>query len=120
MPRLLFAGAFFVFERNFGAIGEPLDGFDKIEAFIFLDEREDVAAFVATEAMKNLPMRIDVEAGSFLFVKRAEGDKVRAGALQRDIGTDDIDDITGSANLFERGGRKQAGHATGHTSQRAK
>jgi hypothetical protein len=62
---------------------------------------------MAAETIKDLALRIDVEAGSFLFMKRAERGEVGAGAFEREVRANDINDITGRADLFEitRGAR---------------
>ena len=62
MTRFLFAGGIFKFERNFRAFGEPANGVHEADVFVILDEGENVAAFVAAETVKNLLVRIDVEA----------------------------------------------------------
>src|SRR5439155_17237263 len=66
--------------------------------------------FVATETMENLTVRIDVEAGRLLAVKGAEGDEVRTGSLQGDGPSNNIYDVTGSANLFQSRWRDESGH----------
>src|SRR5438477_8683735 len=113
MPGFLLSPGLFIFKRYFGPICQPPDGLGKINAFVFLDEREHIAAFVAAKAMENLLVRIDVEAGSFFFVKWAQGNEVRPGALEGKIGTDDIHDVTGSTDLFAGRGGKKAGHGIG-------
>src|SRR6476661_3739734 len=110
MPILLLAGASLKLQRNPGALRQTPNRFGKIDAFILLHEREDVPAFVAAEAFEYLQVRIDVEAWRLLLVERAEGLKVRARTLQRHIGADNVYYVAGGADLFERRGRKQAGH----------
>src|SRR5207249_11572651 len=60
--------------------------------------------------VEDLFLRIDVEAGRLLLVKRAERREVRARAFQWQVAADDIHDVTGGANLFEGCGRNP-GHA---------
>ena len=98
---LLLPRVFFKLQRQVRPFGQPPHGFGEGDVFVFLDEREHVAALVTAEAMKDLSMRIDVEARRFLFVKRAEGDEVCAGAFEREIRANDIDDVAGGADLFE-------------------
>src|SRR5437868_2540436 len=100
MARLLLGPALLVLERDFRPLSQPPNRFRKIDAFVFFDEGEYVPAFMTAEAMENLALRIDVEAGRFLFVKRAQSDKVRPGALEWNIRPNDIHNVTGSANLF--------------------
>ncbi len=111
MARLLFAGGLIEFEGNFGAFSQPADGVHEADVFVFLDEGEHVAALVAAEAVKNLFMRIDVEAGGLFLVKGAEGGEVGAGAFQRQIGPDDVHNVAGGANAFAGCGGKRASHA---------
>ena len=58
---------------------------------------------MASETVENLLGRRDVKAGSFLFVKRAEPDKVRPGSLELEVRADDIDDVACVADLLDRG-----------------
>src|SRR5712692_5889977 len=60
--------------------------------------------------MKNLPMRIDVETGRLLAVKRTKSHEVRASSFEGKDTSNDIDDVTGSANLFQSCWRNQSGH----------
>src|SRR2546428_7284417 len=60
--------------------------------------------------MKNLAMRIDIEAGRLLAMKWTKRNEVRAGSLQGEHASNDIYDITGSANLFQRRWRNESGH----------
>ena len=55
-------------------------------------------------------MRIDIEAGRLFPVKRTERKKVCPGSLQWERGSDDIYDVTGSANLFQSCWRNESGH----------
>ena len=98
VARLLFAGGLVEFEGNFGAFGQPADGVHEPDVFVFLDEGEHVAALVAAEAVENLFMRIDVEAGGLFLVERAEGGEVRAGFFQRQIRPDDVHNVAGGAS----------------------
>ena len=111
MARLLFAGVLVEFQGNFGAFGQPADGVHEPDVFVFLDEGENVAALVAAEAVENLFMRIDVEAGGLFLVKRAEGGEVGAGLFQRQIRPDDVHNVAGGANAFAGCGGKRASHA---------
>ena len=111
MVRLPFAGALVEFERNLGAVGETADGIQEADIFVFPDKGEHVATLVAAEAMENLPVGIDVEAGGFFLVKRAEGDEVCPRLFQRQTCADDVHDVAGGADAFEDCGRNGAGHA---------
>ena len=99
-----------VFKRDAGAFGQATDGFAEVDTLEFLDETKDIAAFMTSEAVKNLALRMNIEAGSLLFVERAESDEIRPRPFEREIGTDDFDDVTGGADLVENRLRKQATH----------
>ena len=111
MARLLFDGGLVEFQGDLRAFGQPADGVHEPDVFVFLDEGEHVAALVAAEAVENLFMRIDVEAGRLFLVKRAEGGEVGARLFQRQIRADDVHDVAGGADAFASCGGKRAGHA---------
>src|SRR5262249_32734336 len=100
------------FEDDVGALSQAPHRFDKGNILVFLNELEHVATLVTAEAMENLPVGIDMKARRFLLVKRTQGNEVRAGTLQTQITPDDINDVTGAADLFEGRGTDQAGHPT--------
>jgi hypothetical protein len=106
VARELFSRILFVIERNFRAISQTFDRVWKSDVLVLLDERKDIAALVAAETMKNLTVRIDIEARGFFLVKWTKGNKVRAGSLERNIGTDNIHDVTRGTNLLKGGGGK--------------
>ncbi len=82
MAGLGLAGLLLEVEGDVRAFGEAADGVGEIDALVFFDKGEDVAAFVAAEAVENLLVGVDVEAGGFLLMEGAEGDEVGAGAFQ--------------------------------------
>ena len=82
MARLLFAGVFVEFKGNFCAVGETAHGIHETDVFVFLDEGENIAPLVAAKAMKNLPVRIDVEARRLFLVKRAKRNEIGAVLFQ--------------------------------------
>ena len=111
VTRFLSAGALIHLQRNLCAFGEPSHGIHEADVLVFLDECEHVAAFVTAEAMEDLFVWLDVEAGRLLFVKGAERSEVSTSTLQRQIATNDIHDVVGGANLFESVIGKQTSHA---------
>src|SRR4051812_8528668 len=111
MPRLLIAAAPLILQRDLCAISQAFERLREIHAFILHDEGEDVPALLTAEAFEDLEVWIDVEARRFLFVKWAERHEVGAGALQGKVSANNIYDVIGSANLFARSVRNQAGHA---------
>src|SRR5436305_279891 len=105
-PRLLIE-----LERNMGALRQPPHCVQKGNAFILLHERKDIASFMAAETVKYLPVRIDMEAGAFLFVKGTKGDEICARSFQREIPAYDIHHIAGRANLFKSCRSDESSHA---------
>ena len=93
------------------ALGQPFHGLHEINVLIFLNELEHVTPGVAAEAVINLPLRIDIEARSFLLVKRTQRHVIAAGALQGKVIADHIDNVAGRANLLDRGLRNAPGHS---------
>ena len=79
---------------------EAFDGFDERKVLVLANKGKYIAPFVAAEAMKDLTLRVDVEAGRLLFVERAESDEICPGALEREGRSDDINDVAGGADLF--------------------
>ena len=56
-------------------------------------EREYVAPFAASEAMKDLPVWRNGEGGGFFGMERAEGSEIPAPFLQADVLSDNLDYI---------------------------
>ncbi len=88
-------------DRNSRALGESADGLGKIHMLVIHDEPENAAARAAAEAVEGLAGGIDVERGAFLAMERAEGDEACAGALEREIGADDINDVVGVRDALD-------------------
>ena len=66
----------------------------KLTVFKLHDEGEDVAFFVAAEAVEVVVGGVDGEGAGFFFVKGAEtGVVLRAGFAQLDVVADDADDV---------------------------
>ena len=63
-------------------------------------ERENVATDTATETVKDLPGRIDIERGALFLVERTETLVIDTGALERQITGNDLNDIGPLANLI--------------------
>ena len=98
------------FKRYPCPLRQPPNRVGKVQVLVFLDKGEDVAAFVAAEAMENLFVRVDVEAGGLLPVEGAKRDEIGPGAFERHITSDHLDNVAGSPNLFERRRRNEAAH----------
>ena len=73
----------------------------KIDVLVFHYESENAAASAAPKTMKCLPTRAHHKRRCFLLMKRAERLKIRSGALQRKIRTDDVDDVVPGGDLFD-------------------
>jgi hypothetical protein len=104
------ARAFVEGEGDAGTFGEFADGVGERQVLVLHDELDDIAPGAAAEAMPDLARRVDVEAGGFLFVERAEGDEIRAASFQGKIGADDFDEVVRLSNLIENGIRDEARH----------
>jgi hypothetical protein len=70
-----------LWQRHSDSVSDKLYRIAKPDTFNFLHEIENVTALVTAEAMEDLPVRIDVEARSSLFVKGAQGREVGSGSL---------------------------------------
>ena len=82
-------------------LGEPLDGLAEAEVLDLLDERDDVAALAAAEAVPGADGRADVEGRRLLVVERAQPlHRARTRGAQRDVLAHDV--LDGRALLDER------------------
>ena len=97
-------------QHNPPALRQSLDRFNKFQILVFLKKLEDISACMAPEAVIDLPLRIDVEARAFLLVKRAQGHVITAGAFEREVASNHLDDITCRPDLLNSG----LGDAPGH------
>ncbi len=81
------------------ALGELLDGLDETDVFDLLQERVDVAALAAAEAMEVPVVGPHVERRRLLVVERAQTlHRVGAASLECDVFTDDVLDAGAVAN----------------------
>ena len=79
----LAAATVFVVQFETDALGQLFDGFGETQVLHFLQERVDVTALSATEAVIETGLRTDVERGAALVVKRAEAlDRPHARVLE--------------------------------------
>ena len=78
-------------------VGEPLDRLDEAEPVDLHQERDDVAALLAAEAVEELTGRGDVERRRLLVVEGAQALLgAAAGVAQRDVGGDHLVDAAPS------------------------
>src|ERR1700687_4157269 len=110
MQVLLMTGSLIGDEGDVRPVRQTPHGFDEVEVLVLFDKGENVAAFMAAKTMKNLPLRIDVEARSLFLVEGAQRDEIGAHPFQRQGSADDLNNITGGSDLFEDGRGEQAGH----------
>ena len=86
--------ALLVLERHPEPLGEPLDRPDEVETLGLPDERDDVAALAATEAVVEVQVRVDGEARRPLLVERAAAHVARPRRLaERRAQADHVDDV---------------------------
>ncbi len=88
--------------------GEGARRLGKGEAIVLHQEGDDVAAFLASEAMEDLSVWIDVEGGGFLVVKGTEPLPVATGLLQFNVARDQSDDVSPVSDFVDRGFRNPA------------
>src|ERR1043166_3847795 len=74
-------------------LGKQTHGLDPFEAFDFLNEFDDVATFVAAEAMEDLLGRADGEGGGVFAVEGAEALEVCAAGSKLHVALDHRNDI---------------------------
>lgn len=91
----------FLDDRDPGFLGQSADGGGEVDAFVFHDELEDAAARAAAEAVVGLLLRTHVERGGFLAVERAERAPAGAGAFEREVAADDLDDVIGRGDALD-------------------
>jgi hypothetical protein len=75
------AAGLFVVELHAETVGQRLDRLGEVEVLLLFDEREQVAALAAAEAVVELLARVDRERRRLFFVKRAAPHVVGAGLL---------------------------------------
>ena len=67
---------------------------------IFHYEPENASADAASETVKGLALRIDVERRSFFLMKGTERFEICAGPFQREVRPDHFDDVVRSRDLL--------------------
>ena len=72
-------------KRDAGARREPFDGFDEVEMLDLSDERDRVAALLATEAVIDRKFGIDRERRGLLGMEGAQAHEPAADALEADV-----------------------------------
>jgi hypothetical protein len=92
--------------------GERPRGFGKGETLMGHHEANDVATGLATEAMKDFAIWIDVERRRLLVVERTEALPVPARLPEFDITRHEGDDIRSASDLLDRGFRDPAQSAS--------
>ena len=96
-------------EPDARAIGQLFCGGGEIQIFVIPHERDDVSPRAAAETLEDLQARIDGKRGRPLLMKWAQRLEHPARAPQREIASDDIDDVIRGDNLIE-GFRRDEGH----------
>ncbi len=92
-------------------VGEQFHRLDEADVFDLLDERVDVAAFAAAEAVEVAVVGTNVKRRRLLVVERAQPlQRIGAGAPQLDIVADDLLD----ADPLADGGDIAIGNPAGH------
>lgn len=94
---LIAATRLVVLEWNSGPFGQHRPRLEEVDLFPQLNELEDVAADPAPEALKDLLILVNGERGGLFLVERTQALEVRSGSAQRNVTTDNIDDINALA-----------------------
>src|SRR5690606_13844374 len=111
LARALRAAGVLVAELDPDAVGEVLDGLDEREPVDLLDERDDVAALAAPEAVPAPDAGAHVERRRALVVERAQAlERADARRLERDVRGDDLVDPCAVADGFHVLASDQACH----------
>ena len=90
-------------DDNADAVGEATQGFDEGQVFHLHEEREDIAAFTAAEAMPAAGAREDDEGRRLLGVERAQRFERVPGLFEGDVARDEIDHVDARPHLLDRG-----------------
>ena len=98
---LLSPGAAFLHHGNADTRTQFAHGRGKIDVLVLHDKAEDRPADATAEAVKGLPLRVDVKGRRFFLMKRAERLEIGARSAQRKIGADHLGDIIRSGDLFD-------------------
>ena len=88
-------------DGNAGAIGQFLHRINKREVFILHQKRDGIPTLTTAEALVVLPGRIDIERRRLLVVERAIALEGRACPLEREVGSDQIDNVRRLKDLFD-------------------
>ena len=73
--------------------GQSLHGLPEGEPLDLHQEFEDVPALAAAEAVEQLPLRVDRQAGALVGMEGADGDPVLPAPLQGEVAGEDLDHI---------------------------
>ncbi len=93
--------------------GQPLHGFGEGDVVHLLQEREDVAALVAAEAVVQPDLGPHVEGRAALLVERAEPlHRADARALERDEVAHDVGDVGAGPDFVDVASTNQTGHGS--------
>ena len=100
------------FQFYAGPFGQKPQGVREFQAFGFSYERENIAAFVAAEAVPDSFLRADYKRRRLLLMKRTPGFPALSGFLKLGhVFADKVDNINPLLNLVGDGGHKMAERA---------
>ena len=68
---------------------------------VFHYETKNAPANAAAEAVERLPLGTDMERRRLFLMKWAKRLEIRAGAFERKIRTNHLDDVVGRSDLFD-------------------
>jgi hypothetical protein len=68
---------------------------------VFHHETKNAPTQAASEAVKRLTLGTDMEGWRFFLMKWAKRSEIRAGAFERKVGANQLDDVVGCSDLFD-------------------
>ena len=87
-------------DGNAGTLGEFLNGFYEGNIFVVHDEGDGRATLLAAETMVELLGGADVKGGGLFVVEGAVAFVLASSSFEREIGTDQVHDVSGIEDLF--------------------
>lgn len=69
--------------------------------FVIHNKAKHTPADATSEAVKRLPLRADMKGGGLFLMERAERFEISAGALERKIRANHLNDIIRCSDLFD-------------------
>ena len=88
-------------EGDIGTLGKATDGGGEIHMLVIHHEPQHAATCATAEAVVGLTRWVHMERWGLLLMKRAEGAEAGSGALEREVGSNHIDDVIGVRHALD-------------------